>query len=697
MSNSRPKITKEQAIAALRARAEAKAQAQAFEQNQVPEQSQPQESNQGLTGISDDLINSLSTLLPAAGQMLGSIPGGIKNVAKYAGEKPAIETIANIGAGGVESGAGLLSAGQTLARYLYKKFPDLAKQKTLASQMGMSPDDPTLYEHLQSFEKQHGLAAQSEEEGSVRNLGGLMFGGKALTSLPNLVSRSLALAAENAGRGGDPVHAAILAAIGEKALGGAARGINKAAGADNVPPPPAPPGAGGSTPSASMPSAMPAPMNAGFPVPPPPAPPPIAALTANIGAAPSGSPYMQAISNIPRAAMSIGAAIPKAAAKIPEAVRASQMKGKEIGGQALGGGIGLLAKGMEKLHIPGDELAGSLGHYIKQMSIDPDMAAKRVLFDGIEPEDVPEMQERSDAFARLGMDYGTLAELLPTSYHGAKQGNMAITSAGAKLLEKKALKRLLQEEQTIKDLKDKIYDPEKLEPQKKAAYDRTMSEKVPPEFMDKWKEDEVGKEAIKLLKSKATYRRALRNVPEDSFEYWDKVKRAIYEMESSDAKDLQKFSSDEASKARNEMVAEMEAVKPDYRIARKIAEREFTRKDIEKFFDRRNMTGAEFTKYIKSQSGFQKLMDKLEPYPEAQRQLLDMQKVLGDLINETPTARSGRALAKTSMDKARNPLDAQKMDWMERHGKKHDVALVNLTTNPKLMDLLKEHLAKKGK
>jgi hypothetical protein len=175
------------------------------------------DSDKGVSGIAQDIGTSLATLPEAAGNLVSSIPGGVSNVLKYATSTNPASTLANIGAGGVESGAALLSSPQMLLRYLSDKFPQLKQ----FAEKGKTPDlgginDPTIYESLMNFEKNKGLAPQSDQEASVRNLGGLLFGGKAITSLPNMLTRTGTIAAQQAGAGGDPVHAAILSAIGDK-------------------------------------------------------------------------------------------------------------------------------------------------------------------------------------------------------------------------------------------------------------------------------------------------------------------------------------------------------------------------------------------------------------------------------------------------------------------------------------------------
>jgi hypothetical protein len=397
------------------------------------------------------------------------------------------------------------------------------------------------------------------------------------------------------------------------------------------------------------------------------------------------------ISNIPKAAYNVAKAAPQAATNFVKNI-------PEMAGTAASTGLDTLAGLGATAKIPMlPSLTEALSDYIKYKSIKPETHAQRKLFSDIESKHLPEIKERQEAAQRLGLSYLTPAESTLSPFEAAKQGTIGRTNAGSKLLLEKGRGRSESEEEALNTLQRNIYDPKELAPEKKAAYEKAMSASVPDDFLTKWKQDPIVGDAISQLKSDPTYKRAVRGVPENSFEYWNIVKRVIADMEKEKAKGMKKFSSDQATNARNEMVAEMDKIQPEYKVARKIAEREFTRKDIEDFFDKRNMTGNEFSKFMKSKKDFEKLLDKLEPYPEAQQNLKDMKLLFGDLIPSDPSIRTAAALEKTSMSSARNKVDALKRSLDQKYGQAHDVALVNLMTNPEWVSLLEKSLKKKGK
>lgn len=633
------------------------------------------EATTGFAGIGNQLVNSLSTAPDALGEMITSIPGGMKKFGSYATSNNPVETLANLGAGGVESGVGLLSSPQVLMRYLAQKFPKFGE----AMQRGAMPgtkgiNDPTLYESLMNFEKEHGLGARSPEEATVRSGGGLLFGGGLLKNLPGMLSRTAAIASEQAGRGGDPVHAAILAMIGDKTGQVLSKGINKAAGevqASNVPPagtPPSPPGS---------------------PV-----------LTANMASAPSIPSAYTTISNIPKAVYNVASAAPgvvkNSISAIPEVAANMAASGLETGADAL-------------THIPGigkivQPTAGALGSYLKYLAVSPEEMAKRKLFGDIKEQDIPRMKERDEALKRAGILYGTPAELNLRPLEGAKQGTIGRTTGGMDELNAADEARTASEVKSVNGLLDMIYNGNDLNPQMKAAYADTMTGEVPPEFIEKHSKKPTIKAAMRKIEKDPAYQQLLEEeigaplgeVKPNNFVYWDLVKRALGDIEEN-KKETGKptTTSSVYGRTRRNMVAEMDAIKPEYKVARNLSERDKTRKKVEKYFDKRPLTVNNLNKYLGSKRNYDELSQKLEGLPDAKQRLEDLHLIGANIIPSNMSVRAASALEKTSMSRARNQIDAAKRDLDEKFGQAHDVAAVRLMTNPDLMKILTEHLRKK--
>jgi hypothetical protein len=434
-------------------------------------------------------------------------------------------------------------------------------------------------------------------------------------------------------------------------------------------------------------------------------------LTSNM-AAPIASPTAYStISNIPRAAYNIGKAIPPALSQIPEMAGKVASKIPEMAGKSAASVLESSADLASEIPLAGRFIApvvqptvGALASYLKHISVSPDELAKRNLMGDIESEDIPAMQERDDAAKRLGLTYTTPSELLDSPFESVKQANVGRTTKGMKLLYKLGKEREGSEESAINNLFDSIHE-DKLDPIKKAAYEETMQNSVPNEFIQKHIDRPVIQKAMKAVENNTAYKQMLQeeygvkpdNVAKNSFMYWDMVKRVLGDMEQ---KLSRKGSNTEASvygNTRRSMVSDMDKIEPQYKVARNIAERKFTRDELEHVFDKKDKTFNNFDSFLKSKENFNNIMQKLDAFPEAQQQLKDIKLFSGNMIPNNPTIRAAAALKRTGMSDARNALEARKRALDEKYGQEHDVAAVKLMTNPDFMKILKEELRNKGK
>lgn len=585
--------------------------------NAINRKRESQDTEKGWGGVANDVSESLQGVPDAIANMVYSIPGGIEKSVRYALTHNPVETLGNLGAGGIEAGAQLLSGPQVAARYIGEKFPAIGNwMERNAVSKKSNYKTPTLYEKLMKFEKEHGLGARGEDEESIRNAGGLLFGGKYLskTGAPAGIG---SLALQQAGAGGDALHAALLGTLGHVV--------------SNVP---------------------------------------------WKKAAPSN--LAQALKNIPE--------------MIGKGTAAALEKAADVG---------------YKFHIPGAQpTLGALSAYIKHKSVSPEKFAQRQLFGDIEDADLPLIKERLAAAKRLKLDYLTPAESTLSPFEGAKQGDVGRTPPGSKLMLQKGRERLGSETASIHDLLDSIYKEENLAPEMKKNYKETMEQEVPDEFVEKHKNDPVIEEAIRQLHNDPIYRKSLGIEkaskeaginPKSTFEYWDHVKRILGDMEESNnsGEGRKPFKKSVIEKTRNQMVSEMDAIEPKYKTARNIAERGFTRNELESFFDKRKMTGNNLYKFLESKKNFDWLMDKLHAFPEIQSKIRDMKKLYGDLIPGDISIRGAAALKRTGMSEPRNKLDALKRALDEKYGREHDVATVKLMTHPDWLPHLLEHLKNK--
>lgn len=640
-----------------------------------------EEPKTGFSGIASDVSSSLGNLLPAAAEMIGSIPGGVKRAGRYAMTNNPVSTLANLGAGGVESAAGLASFPKVLTRYLAQKFPEYGKLIKESNTISGNYESPTFYESLMNAEKEHGMAPQSPEEASVRSAGGLIFGGKALSTLPNVLQRAAAITAEQTGRGGDPIHAAILGLSGDMLAQGVGKGYNRLAkpkpmaqveDVSNVPPPPPPP-------SATVGSNF------------------------NMPIAPGMNVSLGGLNNI----QDIISKLPQVLSNTGDIAKAGAKKLPEIAGRSAASALESTADIISELPGIGKASApfvqptlGAAGAYLKHISISPEELAKREIFGDIEPSDIPTMEKMNDAAKRLNLTYATPSELLESPFESVKQANAGRTTKGMKQLYKLGKVREASEESAINKLFDLIHT-DKLDPIKKEAYRVTMKNTLPDEFVQKQINRPVIKDAMKIVDNNSAFKQLLQEeygvspdqIPKNTFMYWDMVKRALGDMQYKSAKEKPTEAS-VFGNTRRSMVSDMDAIEPQYKTARGISEREITKKKLQKVFDKKAKTFNNFDSHLKSKKNYEELLEKLDSFPEAKQQLEDIKLFSGKMIPNNPTVRAAAALKRTGMSDARNAIEAKKREFDERYGQEHDVAKVDLMTHPDLMKLLKEYLSK---
>jgi hypothetical protein len=348
---------------------------------------------------------------------------------------------------------------------------------------------------------------------------------------------------------------------------------------------------------------------------------------------------------------------------------------------------------------------GAIASALKHYSVKPEELAQRNLFGDIESSDLPEIKERNAAGKRLGLTYLTPSELLNSPFESAKQGNIGRTSQGSKLLYKEGEAREASEEAAINRLLNAIHE-DKLEPIKKAAYQETMKGTVSDDFIDRQTKRPVIQQAIKKLESNPAYRQKIQDelgveigkVKPNSFMYWDMVKRVLGDLgEKAKETGRPTTESDIYADTRRSMVNEMDAIKPEYKTARNIAERKFNRQKLEKVFDKKDKTFNNFDSFLKSKSNYTDMMQKLDAFPEAKQILTDIKKFSGKMIPNNPTIRANAALKRTGMSDARNAVEAKKRQLDEKYGTEHDVAAVKLMTHPDLVTKLIDYMKKTGK
>lgn len=381
-----------------------------------------------------------------------------------------------------------------------------------------------------------------------------------------------------------------------------------------------------------------------------------------------------------------------------QAVRSSSpaMRAAGATGAALGGGA-LGYMGAEALDLPSWATlpAAAATGLLTERGIRPQSYAKNKVFEDMSPEQVKEVVEASE---RLGLSYVTPAEAAGTQFAGETQASIGKTAQGSKIKYEKGMERLKSEEKSIVSFLDNIYSGPELTPEKQALYSSVMQEKIPTDFAASMAmNNEIIGSAISKLESNPVYRESLKGVAPDSFQYWDQVKRIIDDMQQTALRNGERNQAKIIGDTKYQLIDQMDSINPDYKKARSLAEREFTREGLEKTFDKKPITGRNFYKALESETKFNKLRKSLSEFPGLQSQLDDMRLVFPRLINPQ-NAKTGHALEATSMNKTRGGVKQDLDDLIARTiGRRADVEAANLITNPKWFDQFKKYSADKQK
>jgi len=189
-------------------------------QAKQPESDQPSQElgyqRGGFGGIARDAAESLLSAPGAGLKALMGLPEHYQAGKEYVENNPWYNTAGQLAMGAPELAAGLISAPQVAGRYLAEKFSDPKG----AIYKGIHRT-PTPSELLSQAEQGMGIAPSERGSGELRALGQMIASGKPLASIPSRAGRVGAVTAAATGQGGDPIHAALGAWLGEKGFGAA--------------------------------------------------------------------------------------------------------------------------------------------------------------------------------------------------------------------------------------------------------------------------------------------------------------------------------------------------------------------------------------------------------------------------------------------------------------------------------------------
>ena len=359
---------------------------------------------------------------------------------------------------------------------------------------------------------------------------------------------------------------------------------------------------------------------------------------------------------------------------------------RNIGRGALAGLGGLAGYEAGKhLGSAGGIVGGLTGAALSGFHLDPELEAQKAHLAGVEGTGY---KEKLEAANRLGLKYITPAEASGNPFVGGQQGNAGKTEQGSKLLYERGEQRVQSEKAAINKLFDTIHT-ERLDPEVKSLYQQSYEHSLPEDALASLKENEVFKRAERIIKSKPAFKQSLKDIPENSIAYLDHIKKAMDDMINTSERQGANSEARIMKQTRDELLEATDQAVPQYKQARQLAERQITRRNLEKALNEHDIRGTDFfRKVLKNDKNFDAVMKSVRNVPEAQQQLKDMRLVFRDLINP-PTVRTAAGLAKTSMTKERSSAQAWMNEIKEVYTSgKYDKAAIELITNPKWADKL---------
>jgi hypothetical protein len=380
-------------------------------------------------------------------------------------------------------------------------------------------------------------------------------------------------------------------------------------------------------------------------------------------------------------------------------------KAASLGLGALGGGLGYY--GLKEAGA-GDTAAGLGGFALGTLGAKAAGTQKMMMDELTHGMNPAKVEERLGAAKRLGLDYLTPAEASRNPFLGKKQGELGRTPEGSEMLYEKAQGRVASEEKAINKLLDDIYT-DKMKPDIDLGY--AELEKMPlfDSFSTQFKDNGIIKSSEKKLMADPEYgaeklpriKEAMNDgngnivykevIDKNNVAYWDAVKRVI-DSRISKAENLGDGTKlHHLQMAKENLVGALDKVHPAYEDIRYGSERQLTRQNLEKAFDRTDVnSGAAFFKVLASEKKFNEIMHNLRKLPEAQKSLKDMRELFRD-FSPVPSIKTTKGLESTGMYHNRNTYDKLKNVFESMFtGGKFDKEAVEFITSPNWNEMMKD-------
>lgn len=309
-----------------------------------------------------------------------------------------------------------------------------------------------------------------------------------------------------------------------------------------------------------------------------------------------------------------------------------------------------------------------------------DAAALNIL-EGVDQKAASETKAAGD---RLGLGYITPGEATGSPVVAAREGALGTSKEGGKLLFEKGQARLNSEKKSITDLYDVIHPRSKEMLQEETdLYNKANSDSISINAFNSLTKDPVINNTLKKMENIPAYQKDLKDISPSNIKYLDYAKRSLDDQIESASKSGEKNLARLLKDSKNKLVSTMDEASESYPKARELARRRLTRENLEGMINKGETTGTNFySKILKNDKKFNKVMSQVKDIPMAQEKLSDMRMAFKNLVNPVTTKRAA-SQAQTEIGKKGGTFH----DEIYNMGRKllgghYDKAQIELITNP---------------
>lgn len=388
-------------------------------------------------------------------------------------------------------------------------------------------------------------------------------------------------------------------------------------------------------------------------------------------------------------ATGIGAGIPIALSAVSSANPIVSLIAK----LGLGGALGYQQGGNLQSTLEGAGAAVTIPKMLKELGV------------GAAPVSTEFLTQPQNAMAKSRYEAGNRletplrpSEAFNSSAIARKEGLIPRSEVGGEIMSNLGEERLSMQNKAINNLLKTIYPKTKKSANEiSTLYKKSYRNNLTQNAMHDLAEDPVYSKASMDVLNEPAYAKDLKKIRPNNFAYLDQVKRKLDDMAGSAER------SGEGNKARiygdsaRNLTKVMDNVDSTYAQAREAAQKQITRRGIEKAMQSKALTGSNFfNTLLRNDNKFDDLLSKIKNNPEATRQLKDMKLAWEHLIGtETPRAAAGSSAR--SMTSAREEMSALWNKYKDTIGAPRDIERAKFIHDPKWWDKFDEVMKYKNK